>query len=131
MPIHTINRQNSVWGDGTVFRPERWMEKLPPQDMLTKGWGNTLAFSDGNRNCVGYKLGMCYVSSTLHSGTDSLPSVTAIFESKALLFILTKTFRFHDTEAVIVNKLASSLQAIVVGEEEKGPQLPIRATLVQ
>lgn len=57
MPIHAINRQNSVWGDGAVFRPERWMQELPPQEKLTKGWGNTLAFSDGNRNCVGYKLG--------------------------------------------------------------------------
>lgn len=57
MPIHTINRQDSVWGDGAVFRPERWMQVLPPQEKLTKGWGNTLAFSDGSRNCVGYKLG--------------------------------------------------------------------------
>lgn len=57
MPIVAINRQNSAWGDGSTFRPERWLEKLPPADLLTKGWGNTLAFSDGTRNCVGYKLG--------------------------------------------------------------------------
>jgi len=127
MPIHAINRQNSVWGDGTAFHPERWMTTLPPQDMLTKGWGNTLTFSDGSRNCVGYKLGMCSFS-LWYRLTDR---VAALFESKALLFVLTKTFKFHDTEVVIVNKLASSLQAIVVGEEEKGPQLPIRVTMVQ
>lgn len=52
----------------------------------------------------------------------------AIFESKALLFTLIKGFVFHDTGARIIQRLSSSLQALVVGEEEKGPQIPIIVT---
>lgn len=63
MPIVAINHQDYVWGDGTTFRPSRWIEDggLPPDDKLTGGWGKSLAFSDGPRNCVGYKLGQSFM----------------------------------------------------------------------
>ncbi len=57
IPIHTISRETSSWADGQVFRPERWLEPLPPVSNLPSGWSNLLAFSDGPRSCVGYRLG--------------------------------------------------------------------------
>ena len=56
IPVIAIHRSD-VWGDPDVFRPERWLEKLPPSDELCSGWANGLAFSDGPRNCVGLRLG--------------------------------------------------------------------------
>ncbi|KAH7904546.1 cytochrome P450 [Hygrophoropsis aurantiaca] len=110
IPIHSINRLDSVWGDGGAFRPERWMEDLPPKDILPTGWSHTLAFSDGPRNCVGYRL--------------------AIFQIKVILMTLIRSFEFHDTGAVIFDKVASSVQPLVVGQEERGPYLPIKVTIV-
>jgi cytochrome P450 len=52
-----IQRSDEVWTDGDAFRPERWLEELPEREKLPGGWANTLAFGDGPRNCVGYKLG--------------------------------------------------------------------------
>ena len=58
IPIIAIHRLDSVWDDADEFRPERWLEKLPPAEKLCSGWSNTLAFSDGPRNCIGSRLGM-------------------------------------------------------------------------
>ncbi|KAH7921939.1 cytochrome P450 [Leucogyrophana mollusca] len=110
IPIHSISRMDSVWGDGDAFRPERWMETLPPKDLLPSGWSQTLAFSDGPRNCIGFRL--------------------AIFQVKVILMTLIRNFEFHDTGAVISDKVASSLQPVVVGQEERGPYLPVNVSIV-
>ena len=60
IPIIAIHRMDSVWKDPDVFRPERWLEELPPTKSLCSGWANTLAFSDGPRNCVGRHFGTSY-----------------------------------------------------------------------
>ncbi|KAH0830184.1 cytochrome P450 [Lanmaoa asiatica] len=109
IPIHTMNRMDSVWDDGASFRPERWMEELPKQDLCTTGWSRTLTFSDGPRNCIGYRF--------------------AILQFKIFLFTLTQRFRFDDTGAVIISKVASSMQPVVAGEEYKGPRLPVNVSL--
>ena len=59
IPCIAIHRMDSVWKDADAFRPERWLDPdaLPPSDALCAGWSNTLAFSDGPRNCIGYRLG--------------------------------------------------------------------------
>lgn len=64
IPITSIHRLKSVWGDGaTTFKPERWLpgenggEEMPDKERLSKGWSGLLAFSEGPRNCVGYRLG--------------------------------------------------------------------------
>ena len=57
IPIISIHRSDSIWPDPDTFRPERWLDKLPPNDELCSGWANGLAFSDGPRNCVGLRLG--------------------------------------------------------------------------
>ncbi|KAF5354609.1 hypothetical protein D9757_012335 [Collybiopsis confluens] len=109
-PIHAIGRQDSVWGDGGSYRPERWLETLPAADALPTGWSHLLAFSDGPRTCTGYRL--------------------AIFQFKVILAGLIRKFRFHDTGAVIKNKVTSSMQPITVGEEHISPRLPVKVTLV-
>ncbi|OJA16742.1 hypothetical protein AZE42_09317 [Rhizopogon vesiculosus] len=105
IPIHAINRMDSIWGDGSAFRPERWLEDLPARDILFSGWSNVLSFSDGPRNCVGTRL--------------------ALFQMKVLLMTLVRRFEFQDTGSVIINKIASSMQPTVQGKEELGPYLPV------
>ncbi|KAG1842159.1 cytochrome P450 [Suillus subalutaceus] len=108
IPIHTINRMDSVWGDGSAFRPERWLEEMPPRDILSSGWSNVMSFGDGPRNCVGFRL--------------------ALFQIKVLLMTLVRHFEFQDSGAIIVDKIASSMQPTVQGQEELGPYLPITVT---
>lgn len=110
IPIHSVSRANQVWGDGTTFRPERWLEQLPPSDILPTGWSNLLAFSDGPRNCIGYRL--------------------AIFQFKVILLSMIRKFEFNDTGAVIINKVTSSMQPVCVGKEKESPMLPVGVTIL-
>ncbi|KAI6008443.1 cytochrome P450 [Pisolithus marmoratus] len=109
IPITTINTMCSVWGDGKVFRPDRWMDELPPKELCSTGWSRMLTFSDGPRTCIGYKF--------------------AIFQFKVILLTLVRRFEFKDTGEVIIDKVASSLQPVVQGQEELGPQLPVHVSL--
>ncbi|KAI5992490.1 cytochrome P450, partial [Pisolithus albus] len=109
IPITTMNTMCSVWGDGKKFRPDRWMGELPPKDLCSTGWSHMMTFSDGPRTCVGYKF--------------------AIFQFKVILFTLVRRFEFKDTAAVIIDKVASSLQPVVQGQEELGPRLPVHVSL--
>jgi cytochrome P450 len=61
LPYVAINRLG--WADGHVFRPARWLdEKLQPEsNHLPRGWSGTLAFGDGPRNCVGFRLGTSWI----------------------------------------------------------------------
>ncbi|TFK38920.1 cytochrome P450, partial [Crucibulum laeve] len=114
IPMHTVNRLNSVWGDGTTFRPDRWLSKLrsnfPPNELLTGGWSNIMTFSDGPRICTGYRF--------------------AVFEFKLFLATLIRSFEFIDTGVKIVDKSASTMNPLVVGREAEGPMLPIRIRAV-
>jgi cytochrome P450 len=60
IPAISIQRLESVWEDPDEFRPERWLETLPPSEKLISGWSNTLAFGDGPRGCIGLRLGEQY-----------------------------------------------------------------------
>lgn len=40
MSLICSNRLDSTWGDGSIWRPERWFEPLPPKEQLVGGWGN-------------------------------------------------------------------------------------------
>ncbi|KAI0704575.1 cytochrome P450 [Earliella scabrosa] len=103
IPVIAIHRSD-VWGDPDVFRPERWLEKLPPSDELCSGWANGLAFSDGPRNCVGLRL--------------------AIFQYKVILSYFVRQFNIRPADVEIKLRISSSLQGIVEGQEEMGPYLP-------
>ncbi|KAM5543816.1 hypothetical protein V8D89_002433 [Ganoderma adspersum] len=110
IPCIAIHRMDSVWKDADVFRPERWLDALPPSDVLCSGWSNTLAFSDGPRNCIGYRL--------------------AIFQYKVILCYLLERFKFADTHMDITLKIASSLQPWVKDRPELGACLPVGVELL-
>ncbi|KAK7461272.1 hypothetical protein VKT23_008448 [Stygiomarasmius scandens] len=110
LPIIAMNRLDAIWGDGTEFRPERWLKPLPNPELLPHGYGNTLTFSEGPRNCVGFRLG--------------------IFQFKAVLFTFVKNLRFTDTGAELGHKMCSSLQPYVVGELENAPNIPVSVSCV-
>ncbi|KIN97997.1 hypothetical protein M404DRAFT_1005687 [Pisolithus tinctorius Marx 270] len=109
IPITTINTMCSVWGDGKKFRPDRWMGDLPPKDLCSTGWSRMLTFSDGPRICIGYKF--------------------AILQFKVILLTLVRRFEFKDTGVRVIDKVASSLQPVVQGQEELGPRLPVHVSL--
>ncbi|KAI0644064.1 cytochrome P450 [Trametes meyenii] len=111
IPAMSIQRAQDVWGgDADTFKPERWLGELPPADQLPSGWANTLAFSDGPRNCIGYRL--------------------AIFQYKIILTYLMERFRFVDAHEEISLKIASSLQPWVNGKPELGAALPVHLELL-
>ena len=56
-----MNRMDSVWEDGANFKPERWMEELPKKDLCSTGWSRMLTFSDGPRNCIGFRFGTLFL----------------------------------------------------------------------
>jgi len=112
IPIIAIQRQDNIWGDADVFRPERWLESLPPQEDLCSGWGNMPVFSDGPRNCIGARL--------------------AIFSYKVILSSLVTRFRFEDPGLDLSLKIASSLQPWVHrGKDDPGRnELPVVLHLI-
>nr|VWO95655.1 N/A [Ganoderma boninense] len=112
IPCIAIHRMDSVWKDADAFRPERWLDAgaLPPSDVLCAGWSNTLAFSDGPRNCIGHRL--------------------AIFQYKVILCYLLERFKFADTQMDITLKIASSLQPWVKDHPELGASLPVGVELL-
>lgn len=101
-----------MWGDGDAFRPERWIEEngLPPASSLNLGWSHTFAFSQGPRNCIGFRL--------------------AIYEWKVIVITLLRQFVLHDTGDKIQSKFSATLQPRVIGREKEGCKLPIRVTLL-
>ncbi|KAJ7146038.1 cytochrome P450 [Mycena epipterygia] len=111
IPIHTINRLDSVWGDGSVFRPERWIDgPLPPRDLLAGRWSSILTFSDGPRTCVGYRL--------------------AVFEMKVFIWAALKDYQYFDAGVELTHRYASTTNPLVIGREDEGPLLPIRIAAV-
>ncbi|KAF9556696.1 cytochrome P450 [Agrocybe pediades] len=110
IPIYSIGRDDAVWGDGDVFRPERWMEIHPNMEMLPTGWSRLLTFSDGPRQCLGRRL--------------------AVLEFKIIISCLIRRLEFIDTRDVITHKVASSLQPICVGAGEGNPKLPVLVKLL-
>ncbi|KAJ6489643.1 cytochrome P450 [Mycena vitilis] len=109
LPIIAINRLDATWGDPLNFRPERWFEPHPHPELLSHGWGNILTFSEGPRNCVGYRLG--------------------IFQFKIVLMTFVKTLKFADTGAKLGHMMCSSLQPYVVGERESAPNIPVKISV--
>lgn len=73
-----------------------------------------MTFSEGPRLCIGYRL--------------------AVFEYKAILAAIIRAgLRFENVGVNIVRSRRSSatLQPFLVGQEEKGAQLPVRLGLVK
>jgi len=114
-PIISIQKRAAVWGaDATEWKPERWLAEnkhlFPDSKSLPDGVDNLLAFSQGPRLCIGWRLG--------------------IFQYKAILSSLILDFEFVDTAMVIETRTASSLQPYVHGELEAGPILPLGVRMI-
>ena len=126
IPLIGINRDEAVFGDADVFRPTRWLvgrgdateakyctpgeHGIPPADQMCGGWSGLFTFLEGPRICVGMKL--------------------ALFEYKALLTTLTRSFQFHDTGVTIATRNNATLSPRVKGREHEGINLPVKLTLI-
>ncbi|KAH7096526.1 cytochrome P450 [Auriculariales sp. MPI-PUGE-AT-0066] len=75
IPIHLVNRDDSVWGrDANQFRPERWSE-IPARASTIPGIApNLLTFIGGPHACIGHRF--------------------AVAEIKILLFHIVRAFEF-------------------------------------
>ncbi|CAE6490825.1 unnamed protein product [Rhizoctonia solani] len=112
IPTMAMNHMKFVWGDDAdEFKPERWLD-LARLERVDKnfGWNGTLVFSEGPRQCIGYRM--------------------AILSFKTVLAAHIRKFEFHDTGAVVHGRLVGTMQPYVAGEEDKGPQVPLRVSLV-
>lgn len=117
LPVIAINRSNALYGDGEVFRPERWLAEnessLPDKsELVSAGWNGSLTFSAGARLCIGYRL--------------------ALYEFKVLLTAMLQRFRFEDDgKTVLEFKHVGSLQPRVVGREDEGVMCPVRMAFME
>ena len=126
IPFLGINRDEAVFGDADLFRPTRWLvgrgdaaeakyctpgeHGIPPADQMSGGWSGLCTFSEGPRICVGMKL--------------------ALFEYKAILTTLIRSFQFHDTGVAISIRNFGLLSPLIEGREHEGFSLPVKLTLI-
>ncbi|KAL1949082.1 hypothetical protein VTO73DRAFT_10888 [Trametes versicolor] len=111
IPFTTMHVNPAVWGpDAAVFDPARWLTpgRIPPPSEMPHGWSGLVTFCDGPRNCIGYRL--------------------AVFEFKVILATLVRSLEFHETTAVVLEKISPTLQPVVDG---RGGLLPLHITLAQ
>jgi hypothetical protein len=90
IPIIAIQRLDSVWKDPDTFKPERWLGDLPSSEDLQYGWSNLLAFSDGPRACIGFRLGEHFIFCSLLDTTANGRSSQAIYNYKVCFLLLTR-----------------------------------------
>ena len=126
IPTIGINRAEATFGDADTFRPTRWLvgrgdateakyctpgeHGIPPADQMGGGWSGLSTFSEGPRICVGMKL--------------------ALFEYKAIITTLTRSFQFHGTGAAVSMRGYNLLLPRVKGREHEGLNLPVKLTLI-
>ncbi|KAJ7161732.1 cytochrome P450 [Mycena filopes] len=113
VPIAALNRDPRIWGaDAAEFRPDRW-DCIPDAASAIPGvWAHLFSFLGGPHNCIGWRFSLA--------------------EMKSLLYILIRTFEFELALPVerITTARAAVQRPIVVGEEHKGPQMPLRVRRV-
>jgi len=109
--ILPMNLRTDIFGeDAHEFRPERWIE----EDLTTRvkgfvAWAPILSFLGGPRGCIGYRF--------------------ANLETKVLISKLVDAFEFLERDVAgtpVTRALRIVTRPVVVGEEEKGGQLPLR-----
>ena len=126
MPLIGVHRDEAVFGDADIFRPTRWLvgrgdtteakyctpgeRGIPPADQTRGGWSGLFTFSEGPRICVGMRL--------------------ALFEYKAILTTLIRSFQFHDTGVAISMRNFNMLSPRIKGREHEGFNLPVKLTLI-
>ena len=126
IPTIGINHDEVVFGDATTFRPTRWLvgrgdateakyctpgeRGIPPADQMCGGWSGLFTFTEGPRICVGIKL--------------------ALFEYKAILTTLIRSFQLHDTGVAISMHNFIALLPFIKDREHEGLNLPVKLTLI-
>ncbi|KAF8714664.1 Cytochrome P450, partial [Rhizoctonia solani] len=113
--IKEANRSKETWGeDADVFRPERWLEKLPDSvsDAKTSGvYSSMMTFSAGPRACIGFKF--------------------SLLELKTVLSTLVKSFKFEPGNTRTVWLMSGTMVPYVEGtkgllEDGKSPTMPLK-----
>ncbi|GAA6003065.1 hypothetical protein JCM10207_001969 [Rhodosporidiobolus poonsookiae] len=118
IPILAVNRNKAIFGpDADDFRPERWLESDEGAGKRIEGnvgtYSSMLTFLAGPRSCIGYRF--------------------ALLELKAILATLIDDFEFspRDDDLKVEHRSQIVTRPLIVGEEDKGPRMPIRVRLAK
>ncbi|KAI0267190.1 cytochrome P450 [Russula aff. rugulosa BPL654] len=108
IPIRLLNRSTEVWGeDANEFRPERWDDIPDAVKGLPSVYGHLMTFTAGAHACIGYRF--------------------SVFQIKALLFTLVRTFEFElamEPADIICKSLIVS-RPFIASNPSAGSQLPL------
>jgi len=109
------NLNRDLWGpDAYEFRPERWFEMSEQVESPVGVYGNLSTFSGGIMSCIGWRF--------------------AVIEMQAFLVTLIRKFDIsHADHHPQIRKARSGIMTVplVLGEEYKGTQLPLKITVVR
>lgn len=108
IPIHAVNCSKQIWGeDASEFNPDRWLNLPEAANDIPGVWGSMMTFLGGSRSCIGFRF--------------------ALFEMKALLFTLIRSFSFELTVPAdrIECRLLSAAKPHIKGDDKSGSQLPV------
>jgi len=107
------NLNKDLWGpDAYEFRPERWLNMKEPESPVGV-YGNLTTFSGGIMSCIGWRF--------------------AVVEMHTFLVTLIRQFDFSLPEngQKIKKTRRGGVFPVIVGEEDKGPQLPLKVTILR
>ncbi|CAE6414136.1 unnamed protein product [Rhizoctonia solani] len=113
------NRSKETWGqDADVFRPERWLEKLPDSvsEAKTSGiYSSMMTFSAGPRACIGFKF--------------------SLLELKIVLSMLVRSFKFELGDTQTVWLMSATMVPYIAGtkdllEDGKHPTMPLKVSIL-
>jgi len=108
------NLNKELWGpDSYEFRPERWLDMSEEFESRIGVYANLSTFSGGARGCLGWRF--------------------AVVEIHTFLVTLIRQFDFSlpDNGQEIKALRSGGILPAVVGEEDKGPQLPLKITALR
>ncbi|CEL53554.1 Cytochrome P450 94A1 OS=Vicia sativa GN=CYP94A1 PE=2 SV=2 [Rhizoctonia solani AG-1 IB] len=117
--IKEANRSKETWGeDADVFRPERWLEKLPESisEAKTSGvYSSMMTFSAGPRACIGFKF--------------------SLLELKTVLSTLVRSFKFELGNTRTVWLMGPTMVPYVEGtqdllEDGNHPMMPLKVSIL-
>ncbi|KAK0539405.1 hypothetical protein OC835_001154 [Tilletia horrida] len=120
VPIVQLNTDEEIWADGRSFRPERWLDASHPLHEPELGgtprisglWSSILTFGQGPMNCIGSKIGVLQVKA-------GLAALLSSYELEMPLGPGEEPLRIDGITGIIT-------QPAIAGQQEKGPQMPIR-----
>jgi len=107
------NLNPDLWGpDAHEFRPERWFGMNDRVESPVGVYGNLSTFSGGIKSCIGWRF--------------------AVLEMQAFLVTLVRKFDFSpaDHHPQIKRCRSGAMTPLVLGEEYKGAQLPLKITTI-